>query len=189
MEEEKDPVAQGEKIAELVALEEREFKRFRQGTYADILFVLTPFLAIIVQRMWEGEIDKLLLGKELSLAAAIFAGLSISKFVQGLISHNDFGVYKERVLFMVAVTLFLVLTPAVILTIKLSGPEPVPGVIAYIQPLLLVASITLFISTIKIIKAPEEAEPIPGSIEAEDAENESSPFSADSHRGDHKTYS
>lgn len=188
MEDEKDQIAADERAAELVALEEREFKRLRQGTYADILFVLLPFLGILMQRLWDGQIDKLLLGNELSVAATIFAGLSISKFVQGLISHRDFGVYKERVLFIVAITLFLVLTPSVILTIKLSGSEQVPGIIAYIQPLMLVASITLFIAAIKIIKAPEEQEPIPGSLAAEESNSEEDPFPIDAFtRGETKT--
>ena len=188
MEDEKDQTAVDERTAELVALEEREFKRLRQGTYADILFVLMPFLGILVQRLWDGQIDKLLLGNEISVAATIFAGLSISKFVQGLISHQDFGVYKERVLFMIAVTLFLVLTPSVILTIKLSGAEHVPGIIAYIQPLMLVASITLFIAAIKIIKAPEVEEPVPGSLAAEDAASEDDPFPIDAFtRGESKS--
>jgi hypothetical protein len=188
MEDEKDQIAADERAAELVALEEREFKRLRQGTYADILFVLLPFLGILMQRLWDGQIDKLLLGNELSVAATIFAGLSISKFVQGLISHKDFGVYKERVLFIVAITLFLVLTPSVILTIKLSGSEQVPGIVAYIQPLMLVASITLFIAAIKIIKAPEEQEPIPGSLAAEESNSEEDPFPIDAFtRGETKT--
>lgn len=188
MEDEKEQTAVDARTAQLVALEEREFKRLRQGTYADILFVLLPFLGILVQRLWEGQIDKMLLGNEISVAATIFAGLSISKFVQGLISHKDFGVYKERILFIVSITLFLVLTPSVILTIKLSGTETVPGIVAYIQPLMLVASITLFITAIKIIKAPEETEPVPGSLAADEAGSEEDPFPIDAFtRGDTKS--
>lgn len=191
MDDEQDLHHADEKSAALLAVEEREFKRLRQGTYADILFVLLPFLAILMQRLWEGQLNKMLLGNEFSVAATIFAGLSISKFIQGLISDKDFGVYKERIVFIISITLFLVLTPSVILTMKLSSGEEVPGIIAYIQPLMLVAAITLHIAAIKIIKAPENNEPLPGSAEAEQqAVTEDDPFPIDVFtRGDTKSKS
>lgn len=138
--------------------DEKELRKFRQGAYSDILFVLLPFLAIFMQRLWTGDIDKMLLGAELSIGATVIAGLSISKFIQGLISSNDFGVYKERIVFVIAITLFVVLIPSVVLTMKLSSGEPVPGVIAFVQPLMLVVSISLYIGALKIIRAAEELE-------------------------------
>lgn len=53
------------------------------GTYADILFVLFPFLVISMQRLWDGQLYETLLRPDLSIAAAILAGLAIGKFVLG----------------------------------------------------------------------------------------------------------
>jgi hypothetical protein len=140
---------------ERIGFEEKEFERLRQGVYSDILFVLMPFLAILVQRLWAGELEKLLLGPELSIATTVLGGLTIAKFVKGLLTPPEFGVYKERVVFAIAMTLFMILIPSAILTIKLSSGDAVPGVVAYVQPLMMVVAISLYVAAIKIIRATE----------------------------------
>lgn len=134
-------------------LDELELRRLKQGNYSDILFVLLPFLAILLQRLWSGEMEKILLGYEISVAAAILAGLSISKFIQGLVSDPALGVQKDRIVFMIALTLFAVVIPAIMLTMKLTGEEAVPKVVAYIQPVLLVIGISLYISAVRVVKS------------------------------------
>ncbi|CAN0602833.1 unnamed protein product, partial [Ectocarpus sp. 12 AP-2014] len=49
------------------------------GTYADILFVLFPFLVMTMQRLWDGNLADILMRPDLSIAAAILAGLAIGK--------------------------------------------------------------------------------------------------------------
>lgn len=134
-------------------IEQSELDRLKQGTYSDILFVLLPFLAIFLQRLWTGEVNKILLGYEISTAAAILGGLSISKFIQGLVAHPDLGVKKERIVFIIALTIFCVVVPALILTMKLVSATEVPPVIAYIQPILMVIAVSLYISAIRIVKS------------------------------------
>lgn len=134
-------------------LDDLELRRLKQGNYSDILFVLLPFLAILLQRLWAGEMEKILLGYEISVAAAILAGLSISKFIQGLVSDPALGVQKDRIVFMIALTLFSVVIPAIMLTMKLTSDEAVPQVVAYIQPVLLVIGISLYISAIRVVKS------------------------------------
>ena len=63
------------------------------GTYADILFVLFPFLVIAMQRLWDGNLYQSLMRPDLSIAAAILAGLAIGKFVLGLVTNRDLGRY------------------------------------------------------------------------------------------------
>lgn len=75
------------------------------GTYADILFVLFPFLVISMQRLWDGELYETLMRADLSVAAAILAGLAIGKFVLGLVTNRDLGRFKERIVFFIALTL------------------------------------------------------------------------------------
>lgn len=126
------------------------FVNMMYGTYADVLFILFPFLVIALQRLWNGEGIGILRTADLSIASAILAGMSVGKFVLGLISDRDLGRYKERIVFFIAVTLFFVLGPSIILTIKIVSPEEVPEFVVFIQPILLIVAITLYSTAVSI---------------------------------------
>ncbi|AOY89340.1 hypothetical protein BKP64_14825 [Marinobacter salinus] len=120
------------------------------GTYADVLFVLFPFLVIGMQRLWDGRLYETLMRPDLSIAAAILAGLAIGKFVLGLVTNRDLGRYKERIVFFIALTLFVVLGPAIILMLSILGSAEVPGFVAFIQPILLIIAISLYTTAVSI---------------------------------------
>jgi len=120
------------------------------GTYADILFVLFPFLVISMQRLWDGELYETLMRADLSIAAAILAGLAIGKFVLGLVTNRDLGRFKERIVFFIALTLFVVLGPAIILMLSITGNSELPGFIAFVQPVLLIIAISLYTTAVSI---------------------------------------
>lgn len=120
------------------------------GTYADILFVLFPFLVIGMQRLWDGNLYEALMQPYLSIAAAILAGLAIGKFVLGLVTNRDLGRYKERIVFFIALTLFAVLGPAIILMLSIIGGAEVPGFVAFVQPVLLIIAISLYSTAVTI---------------------------------------
>ncbi|MAA65398.1 MAG: hypothetical protein CL581_11540 [Alteromonadaceae bacterium] len=120
------------------------------GTYADVLFVLFPFLVIFMQRLWVGELEDVLLRPDLSIAAAILGGLAIGKFVLGLVVNRELGAHKERIVFFIALTLFLVLGPSIIMILSLVGSSDVPGFVAFLQPVLLIVSISLYTTAISI---------------------------------------
>lgn len=120
------------------------------GTYADILFVLFPFLVITMQRLWDGNLADILMRPDLSIAAAILAGLAIGKFVLGLVSNRDLGRFKERIVFFIALTLFVVLGPAIILMLSIVGSGNVPGFVAFVQPVLLIIAISLYTTAVSI---------------------------------------
>jgi hypothetical protein len=120
------------------------------GTYADILFVLFPFLVISMQRLWDGELYETLMRADLSIAAAILAGLAIGKFVLGLVTNRDLGRFKERIVFFIALTLFLVLGPAIILMLSITGNSELPGFVAFVQPVLLIIAISLYTTAVSI---------------------------------------
>lgn len=120
------------------------------GTYADILFVLFPFLVIGMQRLWEGRLYETLMRPDLSIAAAILAGLAIGKFVLGLVTNRDLGRYKERIVFFIALTLFLVLGPSIILMLSITGSAEVPSFVAFVQPILLIIAISLYSTAVSI---------------------------------------
>lgn len=120
------------------------------GTYADILFVLFPFLVIGMQRLWEGRLYETLMRPDLSIAAAILAGLAIGKFVLGLVTNRELGRYKERIVFFIALTMFVVLGPAIILMLSILGSVEVPGFVAFVQPILLIIAISLYSTAVSI---------------------------------------
>ncbi|WP_100638920.1 hypothetical protein [Marinobacter salexigens] len=120
------------------------------GTYADILFVLFPFLVIGMQRLWDGRLYEMLMHADLSIAAAILAGLAIGRFVLGLVTNRDLGRYKERIVFFIALTLFVVLGPAIILILSIMGGTEVPGFVAFVQPILLIIAISLYSTAVSI---------------------------------------
>ncbi|GGC67379.1 hypothetical protein [Marinobacter halophilus] len=120
------------------------------GTYADILFVLFPFLVIAMQRLWDGNLYQILMRPDLSIAAAILAGLAIGKFVLGLVTNRDLGRYKERIVFFIALTLFVVLGPAIILILSMTGDAEIPGFVAFVQPMLLIVAISLYTTAVSI---------------------------------------
>lgn len=120
------------------------------GTYADILFVLFPFLVIGMKRLWDGRLYETLMQSDLSVAAAILAGLAIGKFVLGLVTNRDLGRYKERIVFFIALTLFVVLGPAIILMLSITGGTEVPGFVAFVQPVLLIIAISLYSTAVSI---------------------------------------
>lgn len=120
------------------------------GTYADILFVLFPFLVIAMQRLWDGNLYQTLMRPDLSIAAVILAGLAIGKFVLGLVTNRDLGRYKERIVFFIALTLFVVLGPAIILILSITGNAEIPGFVAFVQPVLLIVAISLYTTAVSI---------------------------------------
>ncbi len=129
---------------------EKYFLNTMYGTYADILFVLFPFLVIALQRVWNEEGIEILKQPDLSVAAAILAGMSVGKFVLGLIGHTDLRQYKERIVFFIAVTLFFVLGPSLILIIKIVNEDNVPKFVVFAQPILLIISIALYSTSVSI---------------------------------------
>ncbi len=148
------------------------------GTYADILFVLFPFLVISMQRLWDGQLYETLLRPDLSIAAAILAGLAIGKFVLGLVSNRDLGRYKERIVFFIALTLFLVLGPAIILMLSITGNREVPGFVAFVQPILLIIAISLYTTAVSISNILTRPAPDAGNRDGVSPDNEQEPASA-----------
>lgn len=129
---------------------ENYFVNTMYGTYADILFILFPFLVIALQRIWNEEGIEILKQPDLSIAAAILAGMGVGKFVLGLIGKQDLGRYKERIVFFIAVTLFFVLGPSLILIIKIVNESEVPKFVIFAQPILLILSVALYSTAVSI---------------------------------------
>jgi|GEM_PF-4153035 len=120
------------------------------GTYADVLFILFPFLVISLQRIWNGGGIEILKQPDLSVAAAILAGMGVGKFVLGLISERQLGRYKERIVFFIALTLFFVMGPALMMIMEIINNQNVPKFVIFIQPILLVLAIALYSTAVNV---------------------------------------
>ncbi|MFT6905122.1 MAG: hypothetical protein ACJAS1_001776 [Oleiphilaceae bacterium] len=154
-------------------IDDPDFVNLMHGTYSDILFIVLPFLAIMLQRFWSGDTEGILLKPDFSIIAAILAGLSISKFVLGLINEQTLNEYKERIVFFIALSVFAVLLPAIILIIKLTSGEEIPEFISFIQPLLLIVAVSLYTGAVSVSKIlstkPSENNEIEASAPADSA--------------------
>jgi len=143
------------------------------GTYADILFILFPFMVISLLRIWNGEAAEILKQPDLSIASAILAGLSLGKFVLGLVGDRDLGQYKERIVFFMALTLFLVLGPSLMIIIKIINDNAAAKFVVFAQPVLLTISIALYSTSISVHKIVERHDNTHESqSEEENSENE-----------------
>lgn len=114
------------------------------GTYADIMFVLLPFVVVSIFRLWNNDLKAILLGYDLSMAAAILGGLSVVKFILGLLVDPTMLKYKERLVFLIAGTVFLVVVPSLLFAVLIMLADPVPEIAMFVQPMLLVLGIVAY---------------------------------------------
>ena len=128
----------------------RETVNMMYGTYADVIFVLFPFVVIGLTRAWEGNAGAILLTPDLSMASAILGGLALGKFVLGLITDRNLSAFRERIVFFIALTLMLVLGPSILLLLLITASPEVPEMVAFIQPILLIIAISLYTTAISI---------------------------------------
>ena len=128
----------------------RETVNMMYGTYADVIFILFPFVVIALTRAWQGNAAATLMAPDLSIASAILGGLALGKFVLGLISDQNLSPFRERIVFFLALTLLLVLGPAILMLLLITASEEVPGVVVFVQPILLIMAISLYTTAISI---------------------------------------
>lgn len=114
------------------------------GTYADILFVLLPFVVVGLFRAWHDGFQTVLLNESISMAAAVLGGLAVVKFIIGLMSDPRMLQHKERMVFLIAGTVFLVLVPGLLFAILIMLSNPVPHFVMFVQPLLVIMGIMAY---------------------------------------------
>ncbi len=118
------------------------------GTYADIMFILLPFFVIAVFKLWQSDVKSILSSYDLSMAAAILGGLAIVKFIMGLMIDPKMLQHKERIVFLIAGTIFLVLVPGLLFSVLVMMADPVPQFALFVQPLLLVLGIVAYTGSV-----------------------------------------
>ncbi len=150
------------------------------GTYSDVLFILFPFLVMALQRIWNEQGIEILKQPDLSIASAILAGMAIGKFVLGLISERKLGRYKERIVFFIAVTIFFVLGPAIMLIVEIINQDHIPKFVVFVQPILLIIAISLYSTAVSISNILTRTD----DEEEEEEENNGMPYSAFRRQGE-----
>lgn len=129
--------------------EERQV-RILFGTYADVMFILLPYLVITVFKLWQQDIKAVLSSYDLSIASGILAGLAVVKFILGVLIDPKMLQYKERLAFLISGTVFLVLVPSLMFALLIMMSDPVPPFAMFIQPLLLVLGITAYTGSVAL---------------------------------------
>ncbi len=129
--------------------EERQV-RILFGTYADVMFILLPYLVITVFKLWQQDIKAVLSSYDLSIASGILAGLAVVKFILGVLIDPKMLQYKERLAFLISGTVFLVLVPSLMFALLIMMSDPVPPFAMFIQPLLLVLGVTAYTGSVAL---------------------------------------
>ncbi|UZE95377.1 hypothetical protein [Alkalimarinus alittae] len=114
------------------------------GTYADIMFILLPFLVVAIFKLWQSDVKSILTSYDLSMAAAILGGLAVVKFVVGLLIDPKMLQYKERLVFLISGTVFLVVVPGLLFAVLVMLADPVPQFAMFVQPLLLILGVVAY---------------------------------------------
>ncbi|MBK8972246.1 MAG: hypothetical protein IPM37_13155 [Hahellaceae bacterium] len=114
------------------------------GTYADIMFILLPYLVIAIFKLWHSDVKSVLLNYDLSVAAGILGGLAVVKFIMGVLIDPKMLRYKEKLAFMISGTVFLILVPSLLFATLVMMSDPVPHMAMFIQPLLLVLGVSAY---------------------------------------------
>lgn len=114
------------------------------GTYADIMFILLPYLVISIFKLWSGDIKSVLLSYDLCIAAGTLGGLAVVKLILGMLIDPSMLRYKERLVFMISGTVFLILVPSLLFALLIMMSDPVPQFAMFIQPLLLIMGVSAY---------------------------------------------
>lgn len=131
------------------AREERQI-RVLFGTYADVMFILLPYLVITAFKLWREDAKAVLTHYDISIAAAILAGLAVVKFILGVLIDPKMLRYKERLVFLISGTVFLVLVPSLMFALLIMLSDPVPPFAMFIQPLLLILGVTAYTGSVTL---------------------------------------
>jgi hypothetical protein len=114
------------------------------GTYADILFVLLPFVVVGIFKLWQSDIRAILLGYDIAMASGVLGGLAVVKFIVGLLVDPGMLVHKEKLVFLISGTVFAILVPSLLFSVLIMLSNPVPEFVMFVQPLLLVLAIMAY---------------------------------------------
>ena len=128
---------------EMTGEEERQLN-ILFGTYADIMFVLLPFVVVSIFKLWRNDVKSILTSYDLSMAAAILGGLAVVKFILGVMIDPRMLRYRERLVFLISGTVILVLVPGLLFSVLIMLADPVPEMAMFVQPVLLVLGVVAY---------------------------------------------
>ena len=123
---------------------EKHFVSTMYACYADIIFIVLPFLLTGLLRLWNGEGFNILKHPDISIATAILAGMSLGKLILALVSNKNLTRYKVRFVFFIALILFFIIGPTLIFIISAIDGKNIPEAAIFLQPILLLATIILY---------------------------------------------
>lgn len=123
---------------------EHRLKLLRNGSYADVMFMMAPFFGLLVHCMWSGSIIDFFTSPYLSILNAVLAGTTISKYIQCLAFNLVPLVGRSKVANMVAFTTLSSFIPSLILAVNIHSAEQSEEFIIYIQFSIFILSISVY---------------------------------------------
>ncbi len=120
---------------------------------AEVMYVLLPFVTLVVHRLWQGDAQSIFLGYEAAFVTAVLSGLSVHRFSQVLRISSEYQVPRTRIVFCLCVIMGLLLIPSLVLITHVSEHAPVNGKMAYLQSLMLLFALSLHVYSLEILES------------------------------------
>jgi len=122
---------------------EKHFVRTMYACYADILFVVFPFVLVGLLRFSNDDFN-VLTHPDISIATIILAGMSLGKLLLALVSNRDLQRYKVRFVFFISFIIFIIFGPSITFIVMIVDSPSAPKSAIFIQPLLFVLAIIIY---------------------------------------------
>ena len=130
---------------------ETQLRRIRNGSYSDVMFIVSPFVGLLIHSIWIGETLSFFTSPFLSIFNTALAGLAISKYVQCLAFDLVGHPARSRAANMVGFTTLFSFIPSLILAVNIHSTEKPAELATYIKFSIFVLTISIYFSYLKFI--------------------------------------
>ena len=130
---------------------ETQLRRIRNGSHSDIMFIVAPFVGLLIHSIWIGETLSFFTSPFLSVFNTALAGLAISKYVQCLAYDLVAHPARSRAANMVGFTTLFSFIPSLILAVNIHSSAEPAELATYIQFSIFVLTISIYFSYLRFI--------------------------------------
>lgn len=147
--------AQNDKLAPL----DDRLRKIRYSNYSDVMFILAPFIALLIHNIWSGSILDFFTSPYLSILNAALAGLAISKYVQCLALELVRHPSRPKAANMIGFTTLFSFIPSLILAVNIHSSENTAELVTYIQFSIFILTLSIYFSHISFINKLTDEKP------------------------------
>lgn len=126
-------------------------RKIRYSNVADIMFIIAPFIGLLIHSVWSGSILVFFTSPYLSIFNTVLAGLAISKYVQCLALDLTKHQSRTKVANLIGFTTLFSFIPSLILAVNIHSSENTTETVTYIQFSLFILTLSIYFTHIKLI--------------------------------------